>query len=149
MGLSDRIRNENLQAGIAADCSQLIDEHVATKNGLSGLALKAVYATIKGVGPGYIPNALQRLLPSAVDAIEPIWSEGLQSGDPVEHIRQNRDRAAEMLLSVTDAKIHKADGIVRTSYNKLRQSVKRDVEEVVPALAKILDKHVRVSVGID
>jgi hypothetical protein len=46
------------------------------------------------------------------------------------------------LLSITDAKISKTkNGVVRSSYNKLRKSVKNDVEEAVPGLAKILGTH--------
>lgn len=142
MGLSEQVKDKTIQANIAADCTQLIEEQVSTKHGLSGLALKATYGMVKGVGPTYIPGAIGRLLPDACSALEPIWEEGLQSGNPVEHLTQHRERAADMLLSVTDARIAKSDnGIVKGAYSKLRKSVKGDVEAAVPGLAKILDTH--------
>jgi hypothetical protein len=99
---------------------------------------------VKSVEPSYIPNAIHRLLPEALAALDPIWDEGVQSGNPVEHLIQNRDRTADMLLNITDAKIEKTkNGVVRSSYNKLRKSVKNDVEEAVPGLAKILGAHVQ------
>lgn len=143
MGLRDKIGDPNTQTNLAADCAKLVDEQVAAKNGISGLALKAAYGVVKGVEPSYIPGAIQRLLPEALAALDPMWSEGVQSGDPVEYLIQNRSRTADTLLSVTDAKIDKArSGVVRASYNKLRKSVKNDVEEAVPGLAKILGTHV-------
>ncbi|WAL60188.1 DUF6918 family protein [Thermocoleostomius sinensis] len=142
MGLTEKISDQHTQATVAADCAKLIDEQVAAKNGISGLALKAAYGVVKGVEPSYIPGAIQRLLPDALVALDPLWNEGVQSGDPVQHLIQNRSRTAETLLSITDAKISKTkNGVVRSSYNKLRKSVKNDVEEAVPGLAKILATH--------
>ena len=144
MGLSDKISDQDIQANLVADCAKLVDEQVAAKGGISGLALKAAYGVVKGVEPSYISGAIQRLLPEALAALDPMWDEGIQSGDPVQHLIQNRSRTADMLLNVTDVKIERArNGAVRASYNKLRKSVKNDVEEAVPGLAKILGTHVR------
>ncbi|WP_416666283.1 DUF6918 family protein [Egbenema bharatensis] len=142
MALYETLGNQDLRASLVADCVKLIDEQVAAKNGISGLALKATYGVVKGVGAGYIPGAIDRLLPEVFAALEPMWDEGKQAGDPVAHLTQNRTRTADVLLSVTDTKIEKTDnGIVRASYNKLRKSVKGDVEEAVPGLAQIIGTH--------
>lgn len=144
MSLNNKISDQNTQIALVADCTKLIDEQVAAKTGISGLALKAAYGVVKGVEPSYVPGAIHRLLPEALAALDPIWDEGVQSGDPIQHLTQNRSRTAEMLLSVTDAKIERAkNGVVRSSYNKLRKSVKNDVEEAIPGLAKILSTHVQ------
>lgn len=144
MSLNNKISDQTTQIALVADCARLIDEQVAAKTGISGLALKAAYGVVKGVEPSYVPGAIHRLLPEALAALDPIWDEGVQSGDPIQHLTQNRSRTAEMLLSVTDAKIGKTkNGVVRSSYNKLRKSVKNDVEEAVPGLAKILSAHIQ------
>lgn len=146
MGLSETLNDQTIQSGIVDDCTKLIDTQVAAKSGLSGLALKATYGVVKGAGAGYIPGAIGRILPDVFTALDPIWNEGLQTGDPVGHLIQNQERTADMVLSVTDARIAKSNnGIVRSSYNKLRQSVKGDVEAAVPGLAKILGTHVPVA----
>lgn len=143
MGLSEKIRDRTIQKNLVTDCAKLMDEQVAAKSGISGLALKAAYGVVKGVEPSYITGALHRLLPDALNALDPMWTEGIEAGDPVQHLIQNRSRTADMLLSITDAKIEKTNnGVVRASYNKLRKSVKSDVEEAVPGLAKILDTHI-------
>lgn len=144
MGLSDQINDQTISAKLAADCAKLMDEQVSTKSGLSGLALKATYGVVKGVGPTYIPEAIQRLLPDALAALDPMWNEGVQAGDPVQHLTQNRSQTADRLLSVTDARIEKSkNGVVRGAYSKLRKSVKGDIEEAVPGLAKILGTHIQ------
>jgi hypothetical protein len=142
MGLSDKVSNEATRNYLVSDCVKLMDEQVAAKNGLSGIALKAAYGIVKGVGPGYIPGALHWLLPEAAVALEPIWEEGVQKGDPVDYLSQNRSRTAELLLGITDVRIKNAKNeIVKASYSKLRKSIKNDVEEAVPDLAKILATH--------
>ncbi|HIK44530.1 MAG TPA: hypothetical protein IGR64_06530 [Leptolyngbyaceae cyanobacterium M65_K2018_010] len=146
MGLSDALQDEAIQAKLVMDCTQLIDEQVAAKGGPSGWVLKATYGVVKGIGPTYIPGAVERLLPEVLTALDPLWQEGLQAGDPVEHLIQNRVRTADSLLGVTDAKIQGThNGLVKTSYNKLRQSVKGDVEAAVPGLAKLIGAHVPVA----
>jgi hypothetical protein len=144
MGLSDVLNDPNKEASVVADCVKLIDEQVAAKSGISGLGFKAAYGTVKGVKPGYIDGAIERLLPEAFNALDSIWSEGLQTGDPVGFLSQNRSRAADALLSITDARIEKtSNGIVRGTYNKFRNSAKTDVEEAIPGLAKIIDNHTK------
>ncbi|MBF2086780.1 MULTISPECIES: hypothetical protein [Thermoleptolyngbya] len=144
MALSDTLSDQTTTQNLVADCVKLIDEQVAAKGGISGLALKAAYGVVKGIEPSYISGAIRRLLPEALAALDPMWNEGIQSGDPVQHLIQNRDRTADTLLSVTDHKIEKAkNSVVRASYGKLRTSVKGDVEAAVPGLAQILGTHVQ------
>lgn len=142
MELTDKINDNATYARIAADCTQLIDEQVAAKSGLSGVALKATYTVIKGVGKDYVTGAVRRLLPETLSALNPIWTEGVAYGDPVAYLSEHSDRTADVILSTTDARIAKnGGGIVGASYQKLRKSIKRDVVDAVPDLAKIIHKH--------
>ncbi|MEM9451967.1 MAG: hypothetical protein AAGA75_26040 [Cyanobacteria bacterium P01_E01_bin.6] len=142
MGLRETIQDKDIRANIAQDCARLMDEQVAAKSGMGGLALKATYGMVKGVGQGYISGAIERLLPEAFAALDPMWTEGVQEGDPIDHLTQQRSRTADMILSVTDIKIEKSNNkIVRSAYNKLRKSVKTDVEASVPGLAKIIGTY--------
>jgi hypothetical protein len=142
MGLSEKLQDELVKASMAADCTKLMDEQVATKGGISGLALKATYGVVKGISADYIPGAIQRLLPEAISALDPMWEEGIQAGDPVAHLTQNSERTADTILSVTDAKIKRVNnGLICSSYNKLRKSVKGDISAAVPGLAKIIGRH--------
>ncbi|MGJ3251671.1 MAG: DUF6918 family protein [Elainellaceae cyanobacterium] len=144
MELSDSLKDKTIKARIVADCVTLIDEQVAAKSGLSGMGMKAAYGAVKGVKPGYISVAIARLLPDTLAALDPMWSEGIQTGNPVNHLIQNRSRTADMILSVTDARIQKSgNGIVRSSYNKFRKSVKGDIENAVPGLAQIIGNHAK------
>lgn len=143
MELTKKIKDTAVRNGIVTDCTHLIDEQVNAKSGFSGIALKATYGVVKGVGGDYIPGAIKRLLPETMAALDPIWNEGIQAGNPVSYLSRHCDRTADIILSTTDARISKnGGGIVGASYNKLRKSVKQDVVSAVPELARIIDKHV-------
>lgn len=140
--LSEKIQDTAVRASIADDCAKLIDKQVAAKGGLAGMAMKTAYGVIKGVGAGYIPGAINRLLPDALKALDPLWQEGAAAGDPVKYLSENSDRTADSILSVTDARIAKtSNGVVSATYKKLRKSVKNDVQAAVPDLAQIINSY--------
>jgi hypothetical protein len=145
MALIEILKDKSAKASIIEDCTGLIDQQVAAKGGMSGLALKTAYKVVKGVGPTYIPGAVGRLLPEMFRALDPMWTAGLQAGDPVAYLTQNCSTTADTILSVTDTRIQNSSGVVKSSYNKLRKSVKSDVEAAVPELAKIIGNHAPVN----
>lgn len=142
MALSDGLSNPNKKSVIVADCTKLLDTQVANMGGVSGLGLKAAYSVVKGIRPTYCKDAIEGLLPQSLNALDPIWSEGIQGGNPAGHLTQNRDRAANALLAITDARIEKSNNtIVKGAYTKLRNSAKKHVEDAIPGLAKIIDDY--------
>ena len=145
MSLSEVIQDKAVRNSIVDDCTQLIDEQVSAKSGLGGMALKATYGVVKNIGAGYIPGAIKRMLPEVCASLDPMWAEGVQAGDPVQYLSQNQSRTADAILAVTDKRAEKTSSkAVRSSYNKLRKSVKSDVEAAVPRLAQILGQHALV-----
>ncbi|MCC5639175.1 hypothetical protein LC593_25785 [Nostoc sp. CHAB 5844] len=142
MGLSDKLLNSDKRAMVVDDCCKLLETQLTSKSGLSGIALKTAYAALKGVKPGYIAYAVEQLLPECFTALDPVWNEGVQQGDPVAHLVTNKSRTADALLSVTDARVKKVTRpIVRGTYEKLRGSAKQHVEEAVPDFAQVINKY--------
>ncbi len=146
MALSDILNDQAIKAKVSTDCAHLIDRQVAAKGGLGGMALKAAYGVVKGIDASYVPGAVGRILPEIVTALDPMWAAGLQAGDPVAYLSQNQAQAADVILGTTDRRIaNTGNGLVKSSYSKLRQSVKGDVADAVPGLAQILGAHSAVA----
>jgi len=144
MTLSEQINPQEIQSKIAIDCTKLMEDQVNKKTGIKGLAFKAVFNALKGVSPNYISEAISRLLPQVSMALDPIWNEGLATGNPFNYLQQNKSNTADVILSITDAKIEKSQNkIVKISYQKVRPSVKGEVEESIPALTEILANYVK------
>jgi len=137
MSLGDVINDPSKKSALVADCCQLIDDEVSDKGGFSGAAVKMGYHAVKGIKPGFITEVVEKLLPEFAGPIDAIWAEGKQN------FVSNKSRVADALLSVTDAKAKNAkSSVVRGTYDKLRGSAKKHVEDAVPRLSKLLEKHV-------
>jgi hypothetical protein len=141
--LTEALTSGTKKAAVIDDCCALIDAEVADKGGLSGFAIKAGYSAVKGVKPGFIRHAVEDLLPEFAKALEPLYQEAKAGGKPVAaHITSNASRAADALLTITDAKVRKAQsGLVKGTYEKLRGTAKKNVESAIPRIGKLIEKH--------
>jgi hypothetical protein len=145
MGLSEGLSNPAKKAMVIDECCNMIEVQLASKSGMSGIALKTAFAALKGIKPGYIPYVVEQILPQCLTALDRIWSEGVEKGDPIGHLNANRSHTADALLGVTDARAKNAKRqIVRGTYEKLRGSAKKHVEEAVPDLAKVIHNYTKV-----
>ena len=143
MSLADALTDETKKPLIVKDCIELIDSEVKDKGGISGLMIKAGYGTVKGIKPGFVQHAVEDLLPEFAKALEPIYEEAKAANKPVpEHFAANSSRVADALLAITDAKAARSkSNVVKGTYDKLRNSAKKNVEAAIPRLAKMVEKH--------
>jgi hypothetical protein len=142
--LPEALTSDAKRTKVIADCLELLDQEVGDKSGVSGFAIKAGYKAVKGVRPSFLREAVERLLPPFAEALDPIYEEAVQKNEkPSDYFNKNKARVADALLSITDARAQKADkGLVRSTYERLRPMAKRNVEEAVPRLGKLIEKHV-------
>lgn len=143
MSLSQALTDEAKKPTIIADCLQLIDDEVKDKKGLGGAAIKTGYKVVKGIKPGFVKSVVEGLLPEFAEGLDPIHAEAKTQGkDVTAHFEQNRGRVADALLAITDAKAEKStNGLVKSTYKRLRGSAKKNVEAAVPRLAKLIETH--------
>lgn len=132
---------------VVKDCVRVVDEEVDGKGGLSGLAVKAAYATVKAVKPGIIASAVEALLPEFARKLEPFYDEW-QTKAPAETLERflatRSGVVAEALLAVTDERAQRSQNpVVRKAYEKLRPSGRRHVEEAIPRVGRVLERHLR------
>ena len=141
--LTETLSNGTKKAAVIEDCCSLIDAEVADKGGISGLAIKAGYAAVKGIKPGFIKQAVEDLLPEFSRALDPLYQEAKQGGKPVAgHFTSNASRVSNALLSITDTKVsHSKSGLIKGTYEKLRGSAAKNVEAAVPRLGALIAKH--------
>lgn len=144
MSLGDALKDPTKKTAIVNDCIVLIDEEVSAKGGISGLAVKAGYAAVKGIKPGFIKSTVEHLLPDFAEKLDPIWSEAEKTSSPSSFMVSNKGRVADALLAVTDERAARSNkGTVKSAYEKLRGSAKKNVEDAVPRLARLLEKHLK------
>ncbi|MGE0787720.1 MAG: hypothetical protein AB7S26_18740 [Sandaracinaceae bacterium] len=141
--LADVLNSPEKKRDVVRDCLGLLDAEVADKGGISGLAIKAGYATVKGVKPGFVERVVDGLLPEFADACDPVYSEAVDQGKPIAgYFVAQSSRVADSLLAITDAKAERSDkAVVRKTYEKLRGQAKKNVEQAIPRLGRLIEKY--------
>jgi hypothetical protein len=142
--LKTALLDKTKRPAVVADLNSLVDAEVAGKGGLSGTVIKAGYATVKKVKPGFVAHAINALLPTFLDALQPLWAEhrGAGTGDFGAFLAARPDRAADALLGVTDARAKASNReALKKGYDKLRPNAKKHVIDALPRLGRVIDKH--------
>jgi hypothetical protein len=128
---------------VIADACHVLDDEVSDKGGLSGLGIKAAYAVVKGIKPGFVKEVVDGLLDEFLRCLDPLYQEAVTRGTkPGAYLQANAGRVADALLAVTDAKAARAQrAIVKSTYEKLRPTAKKHVEAAAPRLGGLLERH--------
>jgi hypothetical protein len=140
--LNEILAAPGLRPQVVADCEKLIDEEVSSK-GLTGLPIKAGYAVVKAVKPGFVPEVVDHMLDDFCRRLDPIYQAALAKGEPVTaYFNARTSEVAEALLAITDERAQRAkNATLKSAYEKLRPMAKKHVEAAVPRLGRLVGKY--------
>lgn len=142
--LNDILLNPAKRPGVVTDLNALVGQEVSAKSGVSGAAVKLGYATVTKLKPGVVPAAVDKMLPGFTTALEPFYAE-YKAGAGTDFgafLAGRPEQAAEALLSVTDDRAqYSSSEALKKAYTKLRPNARRNVEEALPRLGTLIDKH--------
>lgn len=141
--LREQLSSGSKRQEVIEDALHVLDEEVAEKSGLTGLAIKGAYKLVKGIKPGFIREVVDNLLDEFVDAVDPLYQEALEKKEPLAaHIRARGGELADALLAITDRRAERAKNqAVKSAYGKLRPTAKKHVEAAAPRLGAMLERH--------
>jgi hypothetical protein len=145
--LGEKLGGGEVRSKVIADACQVLDQEVADKGGISGLAIKGAYKVVQGIKPGFVPEVVDALLDDFLSAMDPLYQEAIgKQQAPGAYIRQNSSRVADALLAVTDRRAQDAKRqVVRSAYDKLRPMAKKQVEAAAPRLGDMLDRQLKAA----
>jgi len=128
---------------VIADCVALIDQEVADKGGFSGVAIKAGYKVVKSFKPGFIAESVDGFLDEFATSLQPLVDEARAQSKLVSTVfSADPGRVAEALLAITDARARRSRlATVKAAYERMRGLAKKNVEEAVPRVGKLIEKH--------
>lgn len=144
MNLVDKLGTAPVRDKVVDECVTLIDHQVKAKSGVSGLAIRTSYATIKAIKKQFVPEVVDALLDDWLARLQPHYDRwhGGGGGSFAEFLVARSDDVAEDLLAVTDAKADsRPPGTAVKLYKKMRPSAKRNVVEAVPELARLVERN--------
>lgn len=144
--LKEILEEPRVYPRVVEDCLQVLDEEVSKKSGLSGMAIKGAYRILKSVQNGRVlRKAVETLLPEFAERLDPYYIQYRQQADPgtwEAFLRPRYDTIAHELLEITDARVERArERALRSAYEKLRPRAHKEVVASLPALAKMMERH--------
>lgn len=143
MGLTEVLDDREKSRQVIEDAARILDQEVASKSGLRGMAVKGGYKTVKRLKPGMIMSALGMLLPEFAPKVDPFYEQGVASGDLHDFFDRHRGEIADALLEVTDARAARASNkVMKKVYRSLRPSAREHTMAGVPRLAELIERHV-------
>ena len=142
--LADTLLEPAARPNVVQDCVTVIEDEVRSKSGLGGLAIKAVFKTVKAFKPGIIPDMVNVLLDDFVGQLEPFYTEFQETGedDFGSYTVRHADRVAETLLAITDGRANRSrhKSLVK-AYQKLRPQGKKQVVTAMPRISAMLTRQ--------
>jgi hypothetical protein len=139
--LNELLTGPGTRKQVIGDCERLIEEEVASK-GLAGLPIKAAYAVVRAIKPGFVPEVIDHMLDDVCRRLDPIYQGALGSGQPASAYFGSRPgEVAEALLAITDERAQRAKNpTLKSAYQKLRPAAKKHVEAAVPRIGRMVSK---------
>jgi len=138
--LVEQIGKPPKRPGVISDCVEMIDHQVKQK----GFIIKSAYATIRAIKKRFIPETVDTMLDEWLDKLSPHfdrWSANKTSSF-TDYVVARGDDVAEDLLSVTDARAARTSHTTaKKMYGRMRDGAKKNVIEAIPALARMIEKH--------
>lgn len=117
-----------------------IEQEVAGKSGVTGLALKTALKAVQKINPDLIRKAVNGMLPDMAAKLNPIWAD--KGAVPFgEYLPSRSDEAADALLSVSDERASRPDNkALAKIYGTVRPKAKAHVVEALPAVGRTIDE---------
>ena len=144
--LSDLVKEPEPRQAVIADCVQLIKDEVKSKKGLSGAAVKAAFAVVKAIKPRILEDSVDSLLDDFTVSMQPFYERYQQAGESgtlEAYLTPQGAEIAEALLSITDRRAERArNKTMVKAYHKLRPKGLANVEQAVPGIGRVLDRHI-------
>jgi uncharacterized protein DUF6918 len=144
--LKDILLAPERRPAVVSDLQGLVDNEVATKSGMSGFAVKGSFAVVKKVKSGFIPHAIDQMLPEFAHKLQPYYAryEQTRDGSLANYLVSNSSAVSDILLGVADGRARKSGHeTVKKAYQKLRPQAKRHVEHALPALGDLIERYAR------
>jgi len=145
--LKEILQNPEIHRDVVRDGMRTLEAEVSGKSGLAGLAIKGAFKVLKNVQHGKaLQRAVEVLMPDFIDKLDPYFVRYQKEGKGstwTDFLRPHFDAIADQLLMVTDAKVRQTEHqLVRATYEKLRPKARKEVIASLPALARMMERHI-------
>ncbi len=144
--LNELIEDPKSRAAILDDSVRVLDDEMAKRSGISGMALKGMYKMIKKAQKGQLMRkALDYLMEDFIEKLEPYYEKYQKESGGASwsaYLSSHYETLADELLVMTDEKAKKTQhDVIRTTYKKFRPKARSEVITSLPALARMMERY--------
>ncbi len=143
--LKTTLLDPNRRPDVVKDLHALVDAEMADKSGVSGMAVKGGYSVLNKMSASFVPDAIDGMLEDFVTRMEPFYAEFLAGSNASleQYFASKPEEVANALLGVTDDRAEASQReSVKKVYAKLRPQGQKHVQEALPRLAAVVERHV-------
>lgn len=146
-GLPDLLLDSDRRPKAVAALTEVVDAEVKDKKGVSAVAIKAAYATVRKVSPQLTARAIDKMLPDFAAALDPYWTEfgGADgAGDFGAFLSARSDQVTPALLAVTDRRAEASSReMVKKAYRGIRGKAQENVAAALPRVGATIAAQCR------
>jgi len=136
--------SEAAQESVVTELAAVLEQHLGAKRGISGMAMKLGFNTLRAAKPDIAQRAVRSLLPEVLTALSPLQADAQQqgSGDLNRLLREHSREACERVLARLDARLATShNATAKALYQRFRGSAAEELQALLPTLGTVLSKH--------
>ncbi|MFM2247841.1 MAG: hypothetical protein RL071_3916 [Pseudomonadota bacterium] len=141
--LADVVKDSGRRARVLDDCERLIEAEVDDKGGLTGLAVKAAYKSVRSLRPDMIRASMDALLDDFSHQVDPFWHDCQTRGEaPRSYFVRRQADVANALLQITDQRADRSQHkVLVKAYGGLRPKAVEHIGAAMPRFADLMQRH--------
>lgn len=133
------------QEALVNDLARTVETHIASKSGITGMAMKMGFNALRSAKPDIAVRATRTLLPDIAQALDPLHSE-FTSGEGKDFgnfLGQHAERAAQLVIGAADRRIGSIENTTaKAVYQRFRSSASDELQKLMPSLGQVLARHI-------
>lgn len=137
------VLSEAAQESVVAELAAVLEQHLGAKRGISGMAMKLGFNTLRAARPDVAQRAVRSLLPEVLTALNALQASARPpGGDLVSLLREQGGDACELVLARLDARVATShNATAKALYQRFRGSAAEELQALLPTLGTVLSKH--------
>ena len=137
------VLSEAAQESVVTELAAVLEQHLGSKRGISGMAMKLGFNTLRAAKPDIAQRAVRSLLPEVMTALNTLQASAQQyGGDLSRLLREQGSEACELVLARLDARVAASHNTTAQAlYQRFRGSAAEELQALLPTLGTVLSKH--------
>ncbi len=139
-----QLLEEPRRQSLKEDLAEFARAAVGRQSGIAGMAVKAAFNAATRLNPAIVERGIDKLLPSVLGEFEPYWKDHPSGTSFADFVAPHAPELSQSLLQVFDAQANTlSNPTLANTYRSLRKRAEKLIAPEIPALSRLLDRHMQ------